>query len=142
MTPEQLAEARALIEPLTGYIPGPWVTAGDHHVRANGGKTAIAEMRLASARGGGNGRLIAAAPELRDMVAKQADHIEAQARREAEKDARIAALLAEWDAWEGGIILNGDWSGETVRLTQEQHDWMLRLQDQRNAVRATLEARP
>lgn len=76
-------ESRALLAGLTGYTPKPWRAFGEHHVRTESGK-AIAEMRLASARGGGNARLIAAAPDL-------VDHLRAALDREA-------ALMAERDA--------------------------------------------
>lgn len=43
------------------------------------------------------------------------------------------AVLKAYEAWEGDLILNGDWSGETVTMTQEQHDRMLEIQAMRNA---------
>lgn len=42
------------------------------------------------------------------------------------------ALLREYEAWEADVVLNGDWSAATVRLTQEQHDWLTQISIRRN----------
>lgn len=51
----------------------------------------------------------------------------------------VMPLLHAWDQWEGDIILNGDWTHETVRLTQAQHDRMIELQTERNRILAARE---
>jgi hypothetical protein len=45
----------------------------------------------------------------------------------------LLSLARGYEEWEGDLILNGDWSGSYVRMTQAQHDRMLELQAQRNA---------
>lgn len=48
-----------------------------------------------------------------------------------ERAAALAALEA-YEAWEADVILNGDWSGETPALTQEQVDRLVAIQQLRN----------
>lgn len=52
----------------------------------------------------------------------------------------LYALAKGYEAFEADLILNGDWMlNNTVRMTQAQHDWMIRLQTQRNAALAAAE---
>lgn len=44
----------------------------------------------------------------------------------------LADVLKAWETWEADLIMNGDWSGETLRLTQEQHDALTPIQIQRS----------
>lgn len=93
---DKIAEARALIEPLTGNTPGPWVSQHrgtrkdiecrkDYHrvttelEAADPNAVAIVHVqwRLNPAA---NAALIAAAPALRDTVAALADLADAQAQ--------------------------------------------------------------
>jgi hypothetical protein len=45
----------------------------------------------------------------------------------------LLSLARAYEEWEGDLILNGDWSGNYVTMTQAQHDRMLELQAMRNA---------
>lgn len=45
----------------------------------------------------------------------------------------LLAVAKAYEAWEADLILNGDWSGACVKMTQEQHDRMIELQTMRNA---------
>lgn len=66
------------------------------------------------------------------------------------RDATIALLSAQveegrnvlsaYEAWEADLIINGDWSGEFVRMNHAQHERMLEIQGMRNAVLAKLAA--
>lgn len=56
-------------------------------------------------------------------------------RLRARADEMEAALDA-WLLWEADLILNGDWSSGTLRLTQRQQDALTPLQEQRNTVLA------
>ena len=89
---DKIAEARALIEPLTGHTPGPWEAFGGVGI----GVTPVdpSEGDVASCCGFSSGRdereeldnaaLIAAAPALRDTVAALTDLADAQAQENAE----------------------------------------------------------
>ena len=95
-----IAEARALIEPLTGHDDGPWATAhrgtrtdfrkGRDYHRVTTLRDAVDPDAEAVAhvawrpRREANARLIAAAPALRDTVAALADLADAQAQEIAE----------------------------------------------------------
>lgn len=54
----------------------------------------------------------------------------------AEENERLRELAKAYEEWEADLVLNGDWSGECVRMTQAQHDRMLELQRMRNAALA------
>lgn len=45
---------------------------------------------------------------------------------------RLWELAKAYEAWEADLIVNGDWSGECVQMTQAQHDRMMELQAMRN----------
>ena len=86
---EKIAEARALIEPLTGHTPGNWRKHG------NGFQVMAVKTLIASATLGpveANTRLIAASPALRDTVAALADLADAQAQENASLRAALAGL--------------------------------------------------
>lgn len=46
---------------------------------------------------------------------------------------QLREVAKAYEAWEADLILNGDWSGECVRMTQAQHDRMMEIQAMRNA---------
>lgn len=58
-----------------------------------------------------------------------------------EVNAALVAALRAHEAWEGDIILNADWSVGTPRLTQEQIDAVIAVQEKRNAALAAAEPR-
>lgn len=116
MTTDPIAAARALIEPLTGYTSGQWRAVSDHplnacaNVRAGyhdvatlyGGSEDVPQPVEGEPWGphpirDATARLIAAAPELRDMVATLADALEAER-------AALNKLLAEarLEGWRAG----------------------------------------
>ena len=80
---EKIAEARALIEPLTGHTPGAWEIDApkDESVEIGAGSFSIAGLYEAAPDALPDARLIAAAPALRDTVAALADLADAQAQR-------------------------------------------------------------
>lgn len=99
MTAPTAEDSRALLEPLTGYTPGPWDASGliVYDTCMDG---------VASCHANADARLIAAAPDL-------VTHLRAALDREAvliaERDAARAAVLpmtraalAAWDASRGG----------------------------------------
>jgi len=45
---------------------------------------------------------------------------------------KLLDALKAHEAWEADLILNGDWSSGTCRLTQNQHDKLSDVQDLRN----------
>ena len=108
MTADKIAAARALIEPLTGFTPGPWgccmgdVCAngsdGDDVVLAGVGCSYGARshqytlLRKKSPQHAANGKIMAAAPALRDTVAALADLADAQAQLIARQAQRIEAM--------------------------------------------------
>ncbi|MDT8333031.1 hypothetical protein RQ831_18415 [Roseomonas gilardii] len=57
-----------------------------------------------------------------------------------EVNAALVEALKAHEAWEGDIILNADWSGITPRLTQEQVDAVIAVQEKRNAALALARA--
>ena len=95
---DKIAEARALIEPLTGYSPGPWevvtdlpaiaIAAGNHRVVQTPNQNNYRHFGRSEPWLGigtfSNAALIAAAPALRDTVAALADLADAQAQENAE----------------------------------------------------------
>lgn len=85
-----IAAARAMIEPLTGDTPGPWDASGltVYDTCMDG---------VASCHAGADARLIATAPDLRDMVATLADALEAE-RAEVAAAYEAAATLSEASA--------------------------------------------
>lgn len=103
-----IAEARALIEPLTGHDDGPWATAhrgtrtdfrkGRDYHRVTTLRDAVDSDAEAVAhvawrpRREANAALIAAAPALRDTVAELADLADAQAQENARQAQRIKAM--------------------------------------------------
>lgn len=94
------------------HTPGPWLYApewdGDGEVVGIDHFVIADEVELACPARKADALLIAAAPDL-------------------------LALAHAYEAWEADLILNGDWSGSCVRMTQTQHDRMLELQAMRNA---------
>ena len=95
---DKIAEARALIEPLTGHTPGPWIYYADlpsteptwHIVTTVNRMRVLANVHIepGNVMDVANAALIAAAPDLRDTVATLADLADAQAQE-------IARLRAE-----------------------------------------------
>ena len=94
---DKIAEARALIKPLTGHTPGPWMQDGiaiAHPSEPHGYPLDIClmgeplhfagDVRPMLQNHEANARLIAAAPALRDTVAALADLADAQAQEVAE----------------------------------------------------------
>lgn len=83
--PDPIAAARALIEPLNGYTPGPWDASGltVYDTCMDG---------VASCHAGADARLIAAAPVLRDMVATLADALEAERAKVAAAHEAVANI--------------------------------------------------
>ena len=95
---DHIAAARALIEPLTGYSPGPWevvtdlpaiaIAAGNHRVVQTPNQNNYRHFGRSEPWLGigtfSNANLIAAAPALRDTVAALADLADAQAQEIAE----------------------------------------------------------
>ncbi|HUH36667.1 MAG TPA: hypothetical protein VL027_01855, partial [Spongiibacteraceae bacterium] len=72
MTTDPIAAARAMIEPLTGYTPRPWHQGRNNPDRVSRSGEYIANCNpthQSRPRNESNARLIAAAPDLRDMVA-------------------------------------------------------------------------
>ena len=49
--------------------------------------------------------------------------------------------LEAWEVWEADLIMNGDWSSGTLRLTQEQHDALTPIQIKRNKAIAKTKGR-
>ena len=92
---DKIAEARALIEPLTGHTPGPWQVDApeDESVEIASRIFAIAGLYETAPEALPDARLIAAAPALRDTVAALADLADAQ----AQEIERLRGLL--WYAW-------------------------------------------
>lgn len=81
MTTDPIAAARALIEPLTGYTPKPWKQGQNNPDRVSKGGEYIANCNpthQSHPRTENNARLMAASPDLRDMVATLADALEAE----------------------------------------------------------------
>ena len=99
---DKIEAARALIEPLTGYSPGPWevvtdlpaiaIAAGNHRAVQTPNQNNYRHFGRSEPWLGigtfSNAALIAAAPALRDTVAALADLADAQAQE-------IARLMAE-----------------------------------------------
>ena len=165
MERDVIAEAQALIEPLTGYSDGPWWAApyssvvGAPILAALDEKTpcvSIGSMRFCKA----DADLAAAAPAMRDSIAALLAHIEAQQAewaeqfalrgkaeaerdralaREAEKDRRIAALEGALRTAEAALADIGD----AEREPDDDLAWCeARAAAALPAVRAALEPRP
>lgn len=117
---DTIAEARALIEPLTGHTEAPWWTDGEYSEDERGiaviaartdtgplpgnptrGMVAWASQLLPENAGicEADARLIAAAPALRDTVAALADLADAQAQEIARLKGELAryAIHEEYD---------------------------------------------
>jgi hypothetical protein len=99
------------------HTPGPWRVFTTTHgkVIGMGERTGegIADCGFGVWRGGdaeavANAHLMAAAPEL-------------------------LAVAAAYEEWEADLVMNGDWSNSTVRMTPAQHDRMMEIQAMRNA---------
>lgn len=103
---DKIAEARALIEPLTGHTPGPWMQDGiaiAHPSEPNGYPLDIClmgeplhfagDVRPMLQNHEANARILVAVPALRDTVAALADLADAQ----AQEIAKLRGLL--WYAW-------------------------------------------
>lgn len=72
---------------------------------------------------------------------------DAAAARPSSPDKRAmcqAALIAleAYEAWEADVLLNGDWSGDTPKLTQEQVDRMIEIQARRQRALSDLRSAP
>lgn len=91
---DKIAEARALIEPLTGHTPGPWQVDApeDESVEIAARIFAIAGLYETAPEALPDARLIAAAPALRATVAALADLADAQAQENARLKVTIRAL--------------------------------------------------
>ena len=58
-------------------------------------------------------------------------------REAGQKELRqLREVCKDYEAWEADVILNGDWSQSTVRLTQGQHDRIVAIAAKRNAALA------
>lgn len=56
--------------------------------------------------------------------------------------AQLVEVLKGYEAWEGDIVLNGDWSDDFPKLTEPQYDRLMELQAMRNsALRAAEDAK-
>lgn len=104
MTTDPIAAARALIEPLTGHTPGIWEPffGEAYRVRSDGMTIATAHFvtlldRIPTKQVAANTALIAAAPDLRAMVATLADELEAE-RAKVAAAYEAAAKLSEASA--------------------------------------------
>lgn len=108
MTTDPIATARAMIEHLTGYTPKPWAVDMSYQwpskVRA---APPFNDRWICDASSGlphtlSNARLIAAAPDLRDMVATLADALEAERAKVAAAYEAAATeadqVVAIWEA--------------------------------------------
>ena len=132
-TTDKIAEARALIEPLTGHTPGEWEMSATHPANACAnvrcGYTDVATLysgdsdvpQPADGEPWGpqpirdaNARLTAAAPALRDTVAALADLADALTQR---IEALEAALAECADDLEGCIHdgYDGVWSEADIQ---------------------------
>ena len=102
---DKIQSARALIEPLTGHTPGPWMQDGiaiAHPSEPNGYPLDIClmgeplhfagDVRPMLQNHEANALILAAAPTLRDTVAALADLADAQAQENARQARRIEAL--------------------------------------------------
>lgn len=122
----RIAAARALIEPLTGYTPGPWKAWQPRHdesvpVRTDGlGITIAYAHQGAVTHAGNNARLMAAAPALRDMVATLADALDkllAEARLEGWRAGQDAAAARCWE--ERGLLDGAEILTNLIRALPE-----------------------
>lgn len=121
MTSEQIAEARALIEPLTGYTAGGWKARPAKSMEMYGRLYAVLNPeRIPAAfvpawdrprEGEVDGteeakshtRLIAAAPAMRDTIAALLDHIDTQAEQSDYWEASSNAAWAEVEKLRGSL---------------------------------------
>lgn len=116
MTDDKIADARALIKPLTGHTPGPWVKRTGMHSawveQEDGAERFSCTVVGGDGQGGAmdNARLIAAAPALRDTVAALADLAEAQAQEIARLRDALRGLL------EASILFDDHPAHEAARL--------------------------
>lgn len=104
MTTDLIAAARAMIEPLTGYTTEPWeaVIYDDYSFIVVSPSGYDGDFKPSDAR------LIAAAPDLRDMVATLADALEAE-RSKVAAAYEAAALFSESQRREGDSFYNDGW---------------------------------
>ena len=109
MTTDPIAAARAMIEPLTGYTPGPWSVSeydGTGYV-------------YGPAQGYDDGfdledaRLIATAPDMRDMIATLADALEAEQAEVAAAYEVAAKYIQSHD--QSGVNCNWRGMADTIR---------------------------
>lgn len=93
---DKIANARALIEPLTEYAPGPWKVDSDGDVYADN-SFSIAQIWdiVEDFSEHAETKLILSAPALRDTVAALADLADAQAQEIARLKSEIE-LLSRW----------------------------------------------
>ena len=117
-TTDKIAEARALIEPLTGHTPGEWEMSVTHptnacaNVRCDyteiatlyGGDSDVPQPAYGEPWGpqpirDANARLTAAAPALRDTVAALADLADALTQRIEALEAALAACADDLEGW-------------------------------------------
>lgn len=121
---DKIAEARALIEPLTGHTPGPWFLANGNEVHDRGtrfgsqgerlGETPMLLAETYYPRADENARLCAAAPALRDTVAALADLAEAL----AQENAKLREALKRIDSASKFFSQPGH-SDDTLRYAHE-----------------------
>lgn len=125
---DPIAAARAMIEPLTGYTPGPWRALDESECYSHDdGNTvsvaigkrdnhafALAMHNFSDRIVDANAALIAAAPALRDMVATLADALEAErAKVAAAYEAAAQAVRA--------VLTNsptGEWGAEGISMSR------------------------
>ena len=141
MSTDLITAARALIEPLTGYTPGPWWTSGKYSGREMGCSIIAANPSVGPAPGNptrgqvafatailntdarrceGDARLIAAAPDLRDMVATLADALDAERAKVASAYRAGQEVMREMAASSGLWMpliqeqSEGEWTHEQI----------------------------
>lgn len=128
---DNIQAARALIEPLTGHTPGPWMQDGiaiAHPSEPNGYPLDIClmgeplhfagDVRPMLQNHEANALILAAAPALRDTVAALADLADAQAQ-EIERLRKVLGFYANPENWKGDEEAweraeNGDDDPETL----------------------------
>lgn len=131
---DKIAEARALIEPLTEYAPGPWKVDSDGDVYADN-SFSIAQIWdiVEDFSEHAETKLILSAPALRDTVAALADLADAlaqeNAKLQAENERLRKTLKPEWFypadgyeseacRWSVGEVLNEDYFSDLSKTGQ------------------------
>lgn len=114
---------------------------GDGYLRLNGeaisyvpcNDDAAIERILAcwqACKGADTQRLKAGAYNVLKSLVRTCCELESTEKRLAE----FVGIVNEWERWEADLIVNGDWSGSTLALTQAQHDSLTVLQQRRRRV--------